>query len=190
MAIDCSDVPANVTYDCSNPWGQGCVSKLGFDFPSLFDYLQNIQAACPTHTRLFGVQSGLATPSNASFTKAACVAIAGPSCTRCPTGDIWTRLTTWKFPLFQLIVSLPRPPLGIGVQLFVINHLLGDPIDTIDNLLLKLSKCQERAQFWKDYQEEDWKGLTIITDACTEWDRGRRAQEILYIYSLFDFALV
>lgn len=188
MAIDCSAVPANVTYGCSNPWGQGCVSRLGFDFPSLCTYLQHIQAACATDTRLFGVQSGVATTSNASFTRASCVAIAGSSWTSYPAEDIWTRLTTWKFPLFQLIVSLPRPPLGIEVQIFVINHLLGDPIDTIDNLLLKLSKCQENAQFWKNLQEQRWKQLTMITDAYIEWDQGHTARDILYTFIFPSFA--
>ena len=62
---------------------------------------------------------------------------------------IWVRLTTWKFPLFQLIAQFPRPPLGLATQFFVMAHLLGDPIDTIKNLLQKLSKCQSRAESWK-----------------------------------------
>ncbi len=184
MAIDCSDVPANVTYNCSNPWGQGCVSRLHFDFPSLWEYLQKIQAACATDSRLFGLESGLATQSNASFTKNSCVAIAGPSWTRYSTGHIWTRLTTWKFPLFQLIVSLPCPPLGIEVHLFVINHLLGDPIDTMSNMLLKLSNCQRNARFWKNREEKHWRQSTMVTEAYTEWDRGRAARDFLYIYLL------
>jgi len=28
-------------------------------------------------------------------------------------------------------------------------HLLGDPIDTVQNLLLKISLCQKRATKWK-----------------------------------------
>ena len=62
---------------------------------------------------------------------------------------IWVRLTTWKFPLLQLVAQFARPPLGFAEEAFTMAHLLGDPIDTINNLLQKLSSCQRRARIWK-----------------------------------------
>jgi hypothetical protein len=41
----------------------------------------------------------------------------------------------------------------------VLVHLLGDPISTINNLLLKLASCQARALFWKDRFESREMGL-------------------------------
>ena len=63
---------------------------------------------------------------------------------------IWVRLTTWKFPLLQLVAQFARPPLGFAEEAFTMAHLLGDPIDTINNLLQKLSDCQRRAQRWRN----------------------------------------
>ena len=104
-----------------------------------------------------------------------------------------------KFPLLQLVVSFPRPPLSFRVECLVILHLLGDPIDTIKNLWLKMSVCQEIADFWKlkcgippdrhmdhdedheqDLEDRDWKALTIVTDAYGEWSEDTSAQHILH----------
>ena len=184
MAINCSDVPSNISYNCAKPWGQGCKSKAGFDFKDLWSYTQNIQKACPTDPRLFGYFS---TPQNASLTPAACIAIAGKGWHFYPGVEIWGRVTNWKLPLLQLVVSLPRPPLSSWVEWFVIVHLLGNPIDTIRNLLLKLSTCDRRAGYWRTElpnisrrsaehgQDRDWKALTIVVDAYDEWGGGRPA---------------
>lgn len=104
-----------------------------------------------------------------------------------------------KFPLLQLVVSFPRPPLSFMVECLVILHLLGDPIDTIKNLCLKMSVCQQIAEFWKpdcgilldrrmdhdedheqDLEDRDWKALTIVTDAYGEWSEDTSAQHILH----------
>lgn len=187
MAIDCSDVPINITYDCANPWGQNCTSDKHFHFPSLWRYTQNIQEACATDTRLFIPNSGNASPQNASLNQLSCVAIAGRNWTYYPTADIWTRLTTWKFPLLQLVVSFPRPPLSFWVECFVIVHLLGDPIDTIKNLLVKMSSCQSMAKDWRlkcgellerrldGDEDRDWKALALLTDAYGEWGEDVQA---------------
>lgn len=71
------------------------------------------------------------------------------SWTSYPAADIWARLTTWKFPLLQLIAVFPRPPFTLLAEFFVLVHLLGDPISTINNLLLKVASCQARAEFWE-----------------------------------------
>ena len=81
----------------------------------------------------------------------------------------------------------------------VILHLLGDPIDTMRNLLLKMSSCQNTAQYWKTQCEtllsddadgdkgssdrsldSDWKSLAIVTDAYEEWGEGSSARAVLY----------
>jgi len=198
MAIDCSDVPSNVTYDCANPWGVNCTSKFHFDFTSLWNYTEKIQAACANDTRLFLPQGGFATAQNASLTQESCAVIAGSGWTHYSAPNIWNRITTWKFPLLQLVASFPRPPLNFTVECLVILHLLGDPIDTIKNLILKISTCQHTATHWKKRYETllkasaqdqsersreerdfNWKALAIITDAYGEWDKGGLAQATL-----------
>ena len=101
----------------------------------------------------------------------------------------------WKFPLLQLVASFPRPPLGLGVEFFVIFHVLGDPIHTIQCLLLKLSKCQGSADYWIDYHPKpqgtstegedpeklrDWKALVLLTDTYGEWGEEKRAAVALH----------
>ena len=200
MAIDCSNVPNNVTYDCANPWGQNCTSDKRFQFTSLWKYTQNIQKACPNDTRLFVPQGGVSSPQNASLTQAACAAIAGSDWKYYPAADTWTRLTTWKFPLLQLVASFPRPPLSISVEAFVILHLLGDPIDTIRSLLAKISTCQTIANEWREEcekllekppgedEDRDWKALALVIDAYGEWnvagDVKHVLQQGLYVHSL------
>lgn len=92
-----------------------------------------------------------------------------------------------KFPLLQLVASFPRPPLSLSVESLVILHLIGDPVDTIQNLLLKLAICQQMAQYWRsecevllqdptednqdhelDLKDRNWKALTLVTDAYGE----------------------
>lgn len=191
MAFDCKDVPTNLTYSCENPWGKGCESKEHFQFVTLWKYTQSIKNACATDPRLFIPPGGVASPQNASLTQASCTAIAGSDWKYYPAADIWTRLTTWKFPLLQLVASFPRPPLGLRYDCFVIIHLLGDPIDTIKNLLDKILTCQRGAEYWrgecKKYlerpeesdEDRDWKALALITDAYGEWDADEHARQAL-----------
>lgn len=191
MAVDCKDVPTNLTYNCENPWGQDCTSDEHFQFTTLWKYTQSIQNACATDRRLFIPTGGIASPQNVSLTQASCTAIAGSDWTYYPAADIWSRLTAWKFPLLQLVASFPRPPLSFWVEFFVIVHLLGDPIDTIKNLLTKMSTCQRRAEYWRGEcerllerregidEDRDWKALALITDAYGEWDEDEQARDAL-----------
>lgn len=191
MAVDCSDVPTNLTYDCANPWGLDCTSEKKFQFINLWNYTLKIQEACANDTRLFTSRGGIPSPQNVSLTQASCAAITGPGWTYYPAADIWTRLTTWKFPLLQLVASFPRPPLSFSVECFVIIHVLGDPIDTIKNLLFKMSGCQRIAKHWKeacdklikervdDDPDRDWKALALLTDAYGEWGNDDRAFKAL-----------
>ena len=79
----------------------------------------------------------------------------------------------------------------------VILHLLGDPIDTIKNLTLKISTCQTMALYWKESKmvpemtaerngegvwedrDRNWKALAIITEAYGEWNEDSSAQIIM-----------
>ena len=198
MALDCNDVPNNLSYNCTNPWGQNCTSNKHFHFASLWEHTQNIQKACANDTRLFIPNGGIASPHNASLTLVACAAIAGLAWTYYPGVDTWTRLTTWKFPLLQLVASFPRPPLSLKVNCFVILHLLGDPIDTIKSLLAKMSSCQRTAEYWRSEcenilekrvendEDRDWKALALLTDAYGEWGEDEQAkltlQEGLWVH--------
>ena len=195
MPLDCSKVPSNASYSCTNPWGQHCTNAKHFDFNSLWSYTLSIQKACANDSRLFIDRGTSATPNNAALTQAACDGIAGSQWHRYPTADIWSRLTTWKFPLLQLVASFPRPPLGRGVEFFVIVHVLGDPIDTLKCLLLKLSNCQESADRWVNYHPRslgtstedenpemlrDWKALVLLTDTYGEWGKESQAAVALH----------
>ena len=194
MAGDCADIPLAASYDCAIPWGFNCISKAGFQFTNLWNYTQKIQAACANDSRLLLADKAFATADNASLTQKACTSIAGSDWTRYTTPDIWNRLTTWKFPLLQLIASFPRPPLNITVELFVILHLLGDPVDTMENLLSKMSTCDLIANHWKRVcnrhpepqlesgidKDRSWKALAIITDAYGEWGESGSAKNALH----------
>jgi hypothetical protein len=114
---------------------------------------------------------------------------------------VWYRLTTWKFPLFQLISISPRPPLGFWEEAFSIVHLLGDPIGSSTDLIRKIDSCQKRAGVWKhelsleeldrvlqdhegspkQYQQRLWKALALISVSYDEWgpDKGIAAEEYI-----------
>ena len=191
MSVDCKDVPTDLLYSCETPWGQNCTSDEHFHFTTLWKYTQSIQNACANDSRLFVPLGGTTSPQNASLTQASCATIAGSNWKYYPAADIWTRLTTWKFPLLQLVASFPRPPLSFLVDCFVIVHLLGDPIDTIKNLLAKMSTCQHGAEYWRGEcakylekreesdEDRDWKALALITDAFGEWDEDEPAKQAL-----------
>lgn len=185
----------NSTYSCENPY-PNCTNAASFQFASLWIITQAI-ATCPNDTRLFNSQPMLTDHACLLFTH-------GKAWTLYPAADIWVRLTTWKFPLLQLVAVFPRPPLTFGTECFVLLHLLGDPISTIANLLLKVASCQARAALWKyrlrpNGKEEQlrtlwaglkptpspdglWKGLTAIVDSYDEWgpDIGTKVQELIY----------
>lgn len=181
---DCQHISSNLTYDCSNPY-PSCTSAKHFDFSTLWNYTNLIYQSCPNDTRLYranALTQNLPLSKNSiSLTQDACVAVAGGGWKRYPRSDIWTRLTTWKFPLLQLAFSFPRPPLSFAIESFVVIHLLGDPIDTIANLLRKVSMCQRWARHWQNNRDggHHWKALALITDSYAEWGKDEQAKDVL-----------
>jgi hypothetical protein len=192
---DCLSAPYTGPYDCTNRWGLNCTNYLGFDFVSLWNITQLIQQHCPTDPRLFRTNNLPAAPESASLTLAACEEFAAKSWTPYPTSDIWSRLQTWKFPLFQLVASSPRPPLGLSAETFVLAHLMGDPIGSIRDLLRKLDRCEARAREFaleveyktqslewfqgclkNEKPERVWKSLAIIVVSYDEWGEGKGNQ--------------
>ena len=188
----CPSGPNATFYSCDNPFPE-CCSPAGFDFHILAGIAASI-AACPKDSRLFNATS---------ITQAACEAIVGSNAFTTYRGaDIWMRLTTWKFPLLQLVAIFPRQPLSLVSEAFVLVHMLGDPIGTIANLLLKVESCQRRARSWEEKFDNDlrglvdaagptvrytayemqWKRLAIIGDSYDEWGQvvGDTVQEKLW----------
>ena len=194
MTNECNQVPANGTFDCVNPWGNNCTSSDHFEFTSLWGFTYKILQSCPNDSRLFKIAGGLPTAQNASLTQAECEAIAGSAWNPYQGVDIWDRLTTWKFPLLQLVGLFPRPPLSLNAECFVITHFLGDPINTTWHLFDKLAQCQRRAEYWgEEYRTtfktllgeqpgREWKALALIEDAYDEWDEGGKARDRLWTF--------
>ena len=143
----------------------------GLAFDKLFTVHQYLKKTClPTSDIFF--------PGTTLLTDATCHKVSGTtpsigSWTMYPKEDIWTRIVTWKLPLFQLVAQFPRPPLGLAVESLTIVHLLGDPVDSMMSMLVTLAMCRSRAALAKkvcaaaNIQTTDaeydriWKGLAI-----------------------------
>jgi hypothetical protein len=141
-----------VTFNCTQ-LVPTCYNPDGFDFPTLWNITQRYFEQCPRGPWIF-VPHGQTSVSvqEVSLTLAAAVAIAATAkaWTVYSASDIWFRLTTWKFPLWQLVANSPRPPLGCSVECFSVMRLLGNPTGSIAGLLRKLHDCQLRADYWRD----------------------------------------
>ena len=179
-------------FSCRNPYPD-CINSLGFQFSSLWK-ITNYVAACPSDHRLFSA-------TDPSLTQRACEVFVGTdSWTRYPTADIYSRLTTWKFPLLQLVAVFPKPPLSFGNGIFVLTTLLGNPVGTLKSLLLKFASAQMRADYWiqrfngelaaliqakgddrKKEVERRWKALALIVVSYDEWGhkKGNEVQAFL-----------
>jgi hypothetical protein len=176
-----------------------CHNSARFDFPTLWNVTDQYHEQCPRGPWLFKGPGEVDVPRDkASLTNHICELIAGSAWKRYPYADIWYRLTTWKFPLFQLISNSPRPPLGFWEEAFTIVHLLGDPIGSSTDLIRKIDSCQSRAGHWQHiledntstldlqgdeathelYRQRLWKALALIIVSYDEWgsDKGSSAQ--------------
>ena len=160
-----------------------------FNFQAAWQYTKDVNATCPWDPRLFGVSSCQFDINSPLLTYDATKQFVGAAWSAYPFIDVWNRITTWKTPELQLVVMFPRPPLSFSVELMVITHFLGDPIDTIQHLHLTLYNCQRTADFWKpkaqeifgEDNDEGWKALGIIEATYAEWAREMDAREVLYM---------
>ena len=179
----CDLAASRSDYNCERPYPD-CHNPSGFQFSSLW-IITNLVAACPHDPRLFDSKAP-------SLTEAACLGFVGSRHYTAYSGaDIWSRVTTWKFPLVQLVAIFPRPPLSTWDEAFVLAHLVGNPIGTLKGLLLKFASCQTRYKFWakrfkidpipqtgegNEHQtliiEQRSKALAEIVDSYDEWGYG------------------
>lgn len=144
---DFIDYCTNTTFNCTDPIPP-CQSSKRLDFASLWTITYNYYKLCGSDGAWLSESTvGLA---SAALTAAAAYEILGKGYTKFPKADIWSRLTTWKFPLIQLIATSPRPPLGKLVEVLTVLHLASDPICSIEDLLYKLEGCQRRAVYWQN----------------------------------------
>lgn len=188
--MNCSGVADVFKFNCDKPWGEGCTTHGVFSFETFWNITESIYQTCSNDSRLFQ-KGAVPKATTISLTQQACEAIAGPSWTVYPQADIFSRMTAWRFPLSQLIAIFPRPPLQFRYQLFVMLHLLGDPIDTISSLLSKLARCQQRALYWRrqfnaplgilvgSTPDHEWKAVSIITEAYNEWGKADTADQVI-----------
>jgi hypothetical protein len=143
---DFIDYCSDTTFNCFDPVPP-CHSPLGLEFDSLWTITTN-------YYNIFNATGALVSDSTADLASAALSATAsyklvGEGSTQFPKADIWSRLTTWKFMLIQLIATMSRPPLSILVGVFTVVHLTSDPIGSMEDLMYKLEGCQQRAVYWR-----------------------------------------
>ena len=184
-----------------------CTNRSYFDFPSLYTIVQNIYRNNSNDWRLWEKNLTAARANETTLSFAGCKQIAYKphgllrSVTWYPLADIWARLVAWKFPLFQLLATFPRPPsTSSAIGWLIILRLLANPIGTLHDLILKFASCQARAQYWKKEFEEPqrlkrlvelvdeqyqskryerlWKAFALIVDSYDEWGlaRGRKVR--------------
>ncbi|KAF1955510.1 hypothetical protein CC80DRAFT_493009 [Byssothecium circinans] len=111
-----------------------------------------------------------------------------------PIEDIWTRIVTWKLPLFQLVGQFPRSPFGLSVEVGTYLHVMGDPLDSITSLLLSLAMCGSRVKRAKELCEaagikpsaaeypRTWRRLAIIMVSYDDCGKSEKVREIRWEY--------
>ena len=171
------------------------LEKVSFNFTALDNLARQIALHCPGSRHLYSI-------SPAILTVETCQLVTGQTNTanswqRYAGPDIWARIATYKLPLVQLIFQFVRPPLGADVDVFVLTHLIGDPIDTVSSLMYILGRCTQRAKRFQATTNEDekevfegprcthWKAFTIIAVSADECNRSDIADMLLDIRYYF-----
>ncbi|CAI6338279.1 unnamed protein product [Periconia digitata] len=159
----------------------------GFDFGTFVSVYKELNETCLPESEIFFHGTRL-------LTERACEVITGNESgsfsaiwskwTPYPIEDIWTRIVTWKLPLFQLVGQFPRSPLGFRVETATIFHVLGDPIDSIVSMFVTLAICHTRVEAAKKLclkakispsspeYASTWKRLAIIMVAYDDCGKG------------------
>ncbi|ORX95507.1 hypothetical protein BCR34DRAFT_607932 [Clohesyomyces aquaticus] len=171
----------------------------GFDFQKLFEHWTYLNATCPEGSSVFyqgtrllsdktcRIMTGLSEDIFTGWTPYPISVSQIRSTLFASVPDIWTRIVTWKLSLFQLLSQFPRPPLGMKVEIAVMAHLLGDPIDSLSSILLTLALCKSRVQKAKEacrevkVPESDrvWKALAMIMISYDECGKSGEAKTFL-----------
>ena len=142
----CDNASKNLTFTC-NDTTPPCSSPERLEFNTLWNITTKYYGLCgPTGKWFYPTTTDF---ESVALTRKAAEAIVGTTKTPFHKADIISRLTTWKFPLIQLLATVPRPPFGGWVQALTVLHLASDPISSIEDLLYKLDGCQRRAVFWQ-----------------------------------------
>jgi hypothetical protein len=157
----------------------------GFSFNGLFTEYTYLNATCPMSSDIFFKGTRMLTDETCRILTSTSDSI-WTGWTPYPIGDIWTRIVTWKLPLFQLAVQFPRVPLGFNVETATVVHLLGDPIDSMTSVLFTLAICRSRARLAKEtckdagIQENHreyaftWKALALIMVSYDECGKSHQ----------------
>ncbi|KAK0637456.1 hypothetical protein B0T17DRAFT_614045 [Bombardia bombarda] len=121
-----------------------------FSFVPLYEFLQEAlqNTTDPYTSPYFRVEGNWI-----SITNDVCLQITNSthdSWTIYDNAGIWNRIVTWKLPLVTLLFQFARPPfawrLWTNTNVFILLHLVGDPLNTITSLLTTLSACQRRVK--------------------------------------------
>lgn len=151
-----------------------------FDFATLWSITQAIKDANPADPRLFyPLVGGVVDKTRTLLTYKACIQLNSKGNAWVPfaKSDVRQRFLLWKAPLIQLIAQMQLPPLGWKSNLFVILHLIGDPLDTVWSLSHKIFLCHTRGAKWSG--DRDWKALGMITISFEEWGEGDQTEKAL-----------
>lgn len=124
-----------------------CNSTYGLNFTSLWDITASYFSICGKE----GVWLSNSTKDSrtAALSWDATHDIVPQGFTPFPDADIWSRISTWKLPLIQLIAVVPKPPLGIFVQVLTVMHLISDPIGSMQDLLHRLESYRNEVVHWR-----------------------------------------
>ena len=124
------------------------------DDPAVIDYYANILQSDPQDPRLFHTPYANGTSATSKYLAIPlkeCDKHCGSGMNRYPTIDIQSRFATWIVPLFLLIGSLPFAPLGTRNMVWVIVHLLADPISSFESQVSRLAYLQRRLKYCHSY---------------------------------------
>lgn len=143
-----------------------------FDLNALWDIAQAINDTNPRDPRLFS-------PGRPLLDIDTCKALNSKANSWAPfvMSDVRYRFQLWKAPLIQLIAQMQLPPLGWRSNIFVVLHLIGDPLDTIWSLSHKIFLCHQRVESWS--HEKDCKAMGMIVISHDEWGEGNKMENIL-----------
>ena len=151
-----------------------------FNFTALWNITQSIKAFNPLDPRLFyPIVDNVVDKSRTLLTYKGCVDLvsAGNNWAHYDISDVRQRVQLWKAPLIQLIAQMQLPPLGWRSNIFVLVHLIADPIDTNWSLAHKIYLCHSHAVRWSG--DKDWKALGMIVVSYDEWGEGNTAAKAL-----------